>query len=68
LPPIQLFNLKTDRSERENLVESKPERVASLMTLLSKEVTQGRCTPGTPATNDREVTFLPKGVSLPVAN
>jgi arylsulfatase A len=35
-----------------------------LLKLLSKEVSQGRCTPGNKISNDREVVFLPKGVSL----
>jgi len=33
--------------------------------LLGKEVEQGRCTPGNPVSNDREVTFLPKGYEVP---
>lgn len=65
LPPMQLFNLKTDRGERKNLIDEHPERVASLFRLLNNEVTQGRSTPGKPVSNDRDVTFLPKGVSPP---
>ncbi len=65
LPAMQLFNLKSDKSERKNFIDEKPEKVASLLSKLSKEVSAGRCTPGNPVPNDREVTFLPKGVSLP---
>ena len=65
LPPMQLYNLKNDRGERTNLVDSDVERVNSLLNILSKEVSEGRCTPGNPVSNDREVTFLPRGVALP---
>ena len=65
LPPMQLFNLKADRGERQNLVQQEPERVTALINLLNQQVLQGRCTPGKAVSNDREVSFLPKGVSLP---
>ena len=68
LPPMQLFNLKTDRGEQTNLVQKEPERVSSLLNLLSEQVAQGRCTPGKQVSNDRQVSFLPKGVSLPGPN
>jgi arylsulfatase A len=66
LPPMQLFDLNRDRGERKNLLDEHPERVATLLRQLKKDVSQGRSTPGNPVSNDREVTFLPKGVSLPV--
>jgi arylsulfatase A len=65
LPPMQLFNLKTDRGERQNLVQQEPERASALIKLLNEQVIQGRCTPGKSVSNDREVSFLPKGVALP---
>ncbi|MDF1862786.1 MAG: sulfatase-like hydrolase/transferase, partial [Verrucomicrobiales bacterium] len=65
LPPMQLFNLKSDKAEKKNLVETNPEKVAELLTLLDEEVSKGRCTPGEAVPNDREVTFLPKGVEMP---
>lgn len=61
LPPIQLFNLKTDRGERSNLQSANPDQVDQLLALLEKEVSQGRCTPGNPVANDRDVTYLPAG-------
>ncbi len=64
LPPIQLFNLKQDRAETNNLFKAHPDRVQSLLGLLKKQVDQGRCTPGPSVPNDREITFLPPGVSL----
>ena len=65
LPPLQLFNLVTDRGEQKNLAEEKPAKVKELLTLLQKEVEEGRCTSGNPVPNDRDVVFLPKGVTLP---
>ena len=65
LPPLQLYNLKSDKGEQKNLHEEHPDRVAALLNLLNKEVSNGRCTPGNAVSNDRDVTFLPKGVSLP---
>ncbi|MGC6567107.1 MAG: arylsulfatase, partial [Akkermansiaceae bacterium] len=65
LPPLQLFNLKNDQGERNNLAESNPDQVNALLSLLKKEVDNGRCTPGKAVANDREVTFLPNGVTMP---
>ncbi|MFT5128609.1 MAG: arylsulfatase A [Rhodothermales bacterium] len=65
LPKMQLFNLDEDRGERTNLLASQPEKVASLLKLLDRQVSNGRCTPGEAVKNDRDVTFLPKGVSMP---
>lgn len=65
LPPMQLFNLADDPSETTNLVEQNPDQVKTLLQLLAGQVEAGRCTPGDPVPNDREVQFLPKGVSLP---
>ena len=63
LPPMQLFNLNLDPGEQKNLVKHYPDQVESLLKLLSKEVNEGRCTPGPPVPNDRDVTFLPVGAS-----
>ena len=38
---------------------------SSLLLLLQEQVQNGRCTPGEQVKNDREVEFLPAGVSLP---
>ncbi len=65
LPPMQLFNLKTDKSEQKNLVEEEPEQVKALLKILASEVEKGRCTPGAAVPNDREIKFLPAGVELP---
>ncbi len=67
LPPMQLFNLDTDPSEQKNLVDIEPARVKALLVLLNEQVRNGRCTPGESVTNDRDVTFLPAGVTLPTS-
>jgi arylsulfatase A-like enzyme len=46
LPPIQLYDLKADISERRNVYDENPEVVAELKALLTKYVTDGRSTPG----------------------
>ena len=57
---MQLFNLKADRGEKKNLVAEYPEKVESLLELLGQQVADGRCTPGKPVPNDREIEFLPE--------
>ncbi|MEO2000371.1 MAG: sulfatase-like hydrolase/transferase, partial [Pirellulales bacterium] len=68
LAPLQLFNLSKDVSETENVAEFHPEKVTALLQLLDDWVQNGRSTPGRQSANDREVTYLPKGVTLPKAN
>ncbi|PAW76645.1 MAG: arylsulfatase [Pedosphaera sp. Tous-C6FEB] len=46
LPPVQLFNLDTDRGEQTNVQDKHPEVVARLTKLLEKYVAEGRSTPG----------------------
>ena len=65
LPPMQLYNLADDPGEKKNLVKDKPEKVNALLKLLDEQVRNGRCTPGTKVSNDRDVKFLPKGVTMP---
>jgi len=61
LPPMQLYNLKADKAEQNNLFNEKKGKVKELLNLLEKEVSSGRCTPGESVPNDRMVTYLPKG-------
>ena len=65
LPPLQLFNLNSDRAEKNNLISKHPDKVESLLKKLNDEVVKGRSTPGNSAKNDRQVTFLPSGVKMP---
>jgi arylsulfatase A len=57
LPALQLFNLKTDPSESNNIAEANPEICAHLRSLLVQTIEAGRSTPGKPQLNDREVAF-----------
>ncbi len=52
LPPVQLYNLKNDPSEKVNLQAKNPEMVQKLSALLKKYIDDGRSTPGKPQKND----------------
>lgn len=52
LPPVQLYNMKTDPSEQKNVEAQYPEKVAELSSLLVKYVEEGRSTPGSPQKNN----------------
>lgn len=65
LPPMQLFNLASDRGEQKNVASENPNKVKSLLNLLNQQVEAGRCTPGESVANDRDVKFLPAGVAMP---
>ncbi len=52
LPPIQLYNLKTDPSEQSNVYDEHPEVVSELKALLKKYIEEGRSTPGITQKND----------------
>jgi arylsulfatase A len=54
LPPVQLYNLKDDPSEKINVQNRNPEVVSHLTALLKKYIENGRSTPGTPQKNDGE--------------
>lgn len=52
LPKYQLYNLKEDPSETNNLVASNTEKVDELKSLLTKYIKEGRSTPGEPQQNE----------------
>ncbi len=52
LPPYQLYDLESDVGEKRNVSREHPEIVRKLKSLLAGYVVQGRCTPGSPQTND----------------
>jgi arylsulfatase A-like enzyme len=52
LPPIQLYNLKTDPGESLNLQAENVEVSEELKSLLIKYISNGRSTPGAPQKND----------------
>ena len=68
LAPIQLFNLKQDKAERKNLQLKNKAKVQELIEVLDKEVRNGRSSSGKKVPNDREVSFLPKGFTMPKSN
>ena len=52
LPKMQLYNMKDDPREENNLVAEHPEIVRELKALLLKYIKDGRSTPGTPRMNE----------------
>ncbi|GGF18055.1 sulfatase family protein [Echinicola rosea] len=52
LPPVQLYNLKEDPAETNNLQSTYPAKVEELKQLLTQYITEGRSTSGKPQTND----------------
>lgn len=60
LPLLQLYNLKNDISEKNNIAELHPTIVEKLTLLMQEYVINGRSTKGKPQKNDTETTFLPK--------
>jgi len=52
LPEVQLYNMESDISEKENLYAKYPEIVEELTSLLKKYVEDGRSTPGKKSRND----------------
>jgi arylsulfatase A len=54
LPPVQLYNLKTDSAEQNNLQAENEILVEQYRSELAKIITDGRSTPGEPQKNDGE--------------
>lgn len=52
LPEFQLYNLKKDPKELNNLYNEKPEIVTHLKKILSRYIKEGRSTPGKPQKNE----------------
>ncbi len=57
LPPMQLYNLKDDLGEKNNVIDQHASRVDELMKQLEKLVNDGRSTPGAPQKNTVPVNF-----------
>ena len=68
LPAIQLFNLKHDKAEENNLQAKNKTKVKELLDLLDTEVRNGRSTIGKKVPNDREVSYLPAGFTSSRSN
>jgi arylsulfatase A-like enzyme len=52
LPPLQLYNMKSDPGESKNLCDEFPDVVKELNSLMIKYINEGRSTPGKPQLND----------------
>ena len=52
LPPVQLYNMNTDLSEKNNVWDQHPDLVQSLEDELKKLILNGRSTPGSPQENN----------------
>jgi hypothetical protein len=52
LPPVQLFDMENDISEKNNLIAQYPEKAKELTDALLKIIAEGRSTAGTPQQND----------------
>ena len=59
LPVIQLYNLKSDPAESNNVYKANPTIVKSLYSLLQKYVDDGRSTPGEKQSNEGETPINP---------
>ncbi|EON74970.1 hypothetical protein ADIS_4664 [Lunatimonas lonarensis] len=49
---MQLYNLENDPAERQNIIESHPDKAHELKSLLTAYIRNGRSTLGTPQKND----------------
>jgi len=58
--PGQLFNLRDDPAQTNNLYDAQPNRVRELQALLDKYRQEGRSTPGPAQENDRPLTTTPQ--------
>lgn len=58
LPAMQLFNLKEDPAENNNLLKKYPGKVKALLALLNQQVANGRSTPGPKVSNDRKISIM----------
>ena len=52
LPPVQLFDLTTDPTEKNNVQDRHPELVGALVSELTEAIANGRTTPGPKQSND----------------
>ena len=65
LPAVQLYDLSIDPGEQHNLAEKYPDRVATLVSLLERDVARGRSTQGPTARNDTAAINLWKSARPP---
>ncbi|MDG1806465.1 MAG: hypothetical protein P8I27_01085, partial [Pirellulaceae bacterium] len=58
--PVQLYHLKNDIGEKENLSSKEPDRVDEMQNILEQLIINGRSTPGEMQANDVEVRRYPR--------
>ncbi|WP_443939826.1 sulfatase family protein [Pedobacter sp. MW01-1-1] len=58
LPNLQLYNLKNDIAEKDNLANKNPQEVEKLTRILESTINNGRSTPGKKQKNDVPVQYL----------
>ncbi len=59
-PTVQLYDMQQDQGEQAYLAARRPDRVIQLRTLLKKQVSDGRTTPGPKQDNDVTITIVKK--------
>ena len=64
LPPIQLFNLRSDPSEQSNVYSSNPDKVRELYKFLTSYIENGRSTPGPKQSNEEDTPIDPVGFAV----
>jgi arylsulfatase A-like enzyme len=55
MPVVQLYNMKDDPEEKNNVYTQYPEQVRKMISMLEKTVTDGRSTPGPLQQNETEI-------------
>ncbi|KAA9036148.1 arylsulfatase [Ginsengibacter hankyongi] len=61
LPLVQLYNMKSDISEKLNVALQHPDIVKRLTSLMEQYIDKGRSTPGKPLNNDAKIDLWKKG-------
>ena len=55
MPVVQLYNMKDDPEEKNNVYRQYPEQVRKMISMLEKTVSDGRSTPGPLQQNETEI-------------
>lgn len=58
LPPVQLYNMKSDKAEQHNVSNRYPGVVNRLRAIMQQQIDQGRSTSGSPQKNATSLTLL----------
>ncbi len=60
LPPLQLFDLTSDPGEQYNIVDDHSDLVEEMTNLITRQIEEGRSTPGIRQPNDTETILIPQ--------